>query len=627
MTLNDPMEVDIDYLGYLSKYYGMQDLDNINLEPQRYREFVRDIIHFLKRKGTFADLYVIWKVIGQSNNYLNVYERWVSASTATSAINAFEVIQEHQWLDHLYVSKYTSAGTNIWQPPTDGAGIGWYGDIKPIIDTDLIDVCASELTSGNVKEYPPAVEYAMDDKILSSNYRVELDINNEPISLEGIFPKEIAENLFYSFEFVRPVYRVARYGIVYAPIVNFTGDKVHLYSGKNRQGEFYENVYSWSQSLAFRLAELGAYIGIQCTPSTEWVFEHNLNTYKLMSEFFDFDFKQIVPDSVTYSSNGLSATATFENVNSGYMFLKEVKEPSSDWRVTDSPSTFNWIINHTANNYLEVPAPNNTVIVQMQHGIEDEDGTILEWQKVVVNKLDIIDENTIHVYLEDNDEYRGHINTFIAGNETVQVYTFGASASTTWTVNHNLKQKGLMVACYKTEANPVSGGADITTQVWPHEMTLTSDEQTVITFHEPIIGVVAIMKVGNPDIYEMLIEFEGGLQVSPLYKLFGPLESEATQEELDKYSLDDYAPDPNQLGVTERRILYDTGIAGDFYNDSNYFYMDITLDYDSEMNDIRYLDIWNDEELLLFRNECSGIYKPSEVDFKIHYRIQIPLGQ
>ena len=66
------MELDIKYLGYLSKYYGMTDFQPITLDETVYREFVKNTISLLKRKGTFSDLYAVWSVTSQADNRLNV---------------------------------------------------------------------------------------------------------------------------------------------------------------------------------------------------------------------------------------------------------------------------------------------------------------------------------------------------------------------------------------------------------------------------------------------------------------------------------------------------------------------------------------------------------------------------
>jgi len=551
LSMLDPMEIDINYLGYLSKYYGYDDIDKISNEPTRQREFVKNIIHFIKRKGTFTDLYVIWKIITQSNNYLNVYEKWHSAGGLSIASTS-----PSGWVDHLYLSRDEYG----WTPPVDdGAGRAWYSDAR-ILGSD--SYCSSNSDTTLMLEYPSASEYSLTDKILSTHYRVELDINNEPISTKGIFPKDIALNLFDAFEFVRPINRVAHYNIVFAPKADFSGLPVSLYPVKNSQGEYYDNVYVNTTSYQFRLLELGSYIGIQCEPSKVWTFNHNLDSDKLMSQIFDLDFNEIVPQTIKYSTMGVSAI--FEEERTGYVLLKRVTTPLYTRKNTNVE---NWTIKHNLNN--------DRVLVQF---INDDN------ERLFGTTTQIIDENNIYVDIQNNGDL-GNITTLIEDDETINIYTQLTSASE-WVIDHNLKEKGLIISCYNTDG----------LQIYPKDVILTTENNTRIIFESPQSGYVAILKIGNPDVYELLLEFVNGTQVSPIIQVFD----------------------------IDGKNIYESSVNAIYYNDDEYFYIDWRLGKITDEFEIKTIKLLNQKREEIFVTETSGIYKPSGVNFDIHYRIKIP---
>ena len=113
ITLVDPKEVDIDFLGYISQMYDVTITEDISgsewaLTETQQRDFVSRIISWLKRKGTYAALYIIWKlIIGTTTNRLNVYEMWHDGATPVPP--SFP-----EFLDYLYTSFYdVDAGNNL----------------------------------------------------------------------------------------------------------------------------------------------------------------------------------------------------------------------------------------------------------------------------------------------------------------------------------------------------------------------------------------------------------------------------------------------------------------------------------------------------------------------------------
>jgi hypothetical protein len=105
ITLIDPKEVDIDFLGYIADMYSITISEALSanqwtLTEVEQRDFVSRIIHWLKRKGTYAALYILWKLLtGTTSNVLNIYERWHDGATPGPPSFA-------SFIDYLYVTYY-----------------------------------------------------------------------------------------------------------------------------------------------------------------------------------------------------------------------------------------------------------------------------------------------------------------------------------------------------------------------------------------------------------------------------------------------------------------------------------------------------------------------------------------
>ncbi len=74
-SMMDAREIDFRWLGYIANIYGIEiaeEMAELNL-----REWVENLIYFLKRIGTYNALYVVYKLyLSNSTNVMNVYERW-----------------------------------------------------------------------------------------------------------------------------------------------------------------------------------------------------------------------------------------------------------------------------------------------------------------------------------------------------------------------------------------------------------------------------------------------------------------------------------------------------------------------------------------------------------------------
>jgi hypothetical protein len=560
-TPYDPSEVDIKYIGYLSQYYGMTDFQPIVQEDSVYREFVKNIIHLLKRKGTFSDLYAVWSAVTQTTNRLNVYERWIPSGNQ-SLIDTTRVVQEDEWEDIIYTS-LDDYNVSVY---TDGAGVGWYAEY-PYIDITNLDVCTPISSSVDFPDYP-LNRYSMDDMVLSSNYRVELDINSEPLSNTSVFSKATFDGLYDAFETVRPVYRTCRYSVVFSPIVDLTGDVMSLYGDKNSLGESYTNTYVNSRSFTQDYYTATTYIGLQCVSASEWVFHTDLNTQNLIIQCFDKVNNLITPISTVITNNGENVLVTFSGLKSGYIVIKKANK---------TPITTNVGGNQILS--IEHSLNRDDLFVQVY-----EYNTINGEQSLIdIDSVTIIDDNNIEIDIGIGNISINTINVHLSSNETLTLQTFETSGvDNSCIVNHDFESKLIFIQSYDTDG----------VSIVPDDIKLLNIMSTKLTFSTPQSGTAILIDGGSYNILQELIGFDSfGIQNSPTYKLLDG--------------------DQNVL---------ETGVISEFKRDNRHYYMNWGLDYASEYEDIATIEIISRDKVQ-FRTTISDLYKPPYVDFLMHYRV------
>lgn len=75
-TLLDPEEVYEKYLGFLALFYDI-DIDDFSAIPEQNRRlYVKNLPHFLKKKGSWTSLQISWQCIIDKDNDIKFFERW-----------------------------------------------------------------------------------------------------------------------------------------------------------------------------------------------------------------------------------------------------------------------------------------------------------------------------------------------------------------------------------------------------------------------------------------------------------------------------------------------------------------------------------------------------------------------
>lgn len=118
-SLRDAMECNETFLSYVPTFYGIKRYDDIpSWFADIYREYARDCVWLMKRKGTYSSMYIIYdQFCRNSQNEFNVYERWHDDN------NSIPIITEYH--DYPYVGYYDYPKNSVNYTPNVTADLGW----------------------------------------------------------------------------------------------------------------------------------------------------------------------------------------------------------------------------------------------------------------------------------------------------------------------------------------------------------------------------------------------------------------------------------------------------------------------------------------------------------------------
>jgi hypothetical protein len=628
-TMFDPMEIDQDFLGYLSIYYHMFDL----LTPTTFaqREFIRDMIWMLKRKGTYTEFYIIWRTIANTINALNIYEKWhdkdiiYGEHTAAPPSGYYDPVWtgdthvlDHEWQEYVYVEKPEYR----FQKPVGGADIGWYNRYYGLSGESIVDTRPpSAFYNYPVKlDNNPtlgAPEYGSipnldidkpmyrigDDRILSTHYKMEIDVSTEPLLHNAIVNKPLWDELWQYWEYVRPVNRVVDYNILIAPITDFSGCFVELY---DHGGSAYDKTrvlvdmrtqggwisphiipdpYFPSCSPSGTISPSGdVFYGESPSGGCRWVVKHPLNSKYLHTMAVDEFYEQIIPDDIEIVDNK-TVIYHFSTAVLGYAVIKR----SQRWDLGGNPNG-DWSAYH----YLE----ENEVITEAH----DYTGGAFSDFKIYGNITDSTDPNYV---VEEHVPIDTAIVPASSGDFTFYVpSSSGESAAwiqpitapqQVWEVPHHLYYRGVMTAVYDWNNK----------QIHQYHFRLTGIDRAEIRFHDEYndgngaSGYAVFMPVGNFSLEQLIEDFTDILRNGVTWRgaeFEGDLNNDTW----------------SATGSIEQTEIYET---------DEYIYVNVKLGKDVE-GSFREFGVYNSHGDMMVYTKSSEIYKPAGTTLVLHFRIK-----
>ena len=113
-SLTDAHDVPEEYLEQLSAIYN--DTSNADMDTDILRAYLSNIIYLLKRKGTYTDLHIIWRILTSNTlNTLTVLERWHNQDFTGIPIDEFiDVPHTYRYKEYNELPE-TCAGEAWWR--------------------------------------------------------------------------------------------------------------------------------------------------------------------------------------------------------------------------------------------------------------------------------------------------------------------------------------------------------------------------------------------------------------------------------------------------------------------------------------------------------------------------------
>lgn len=580
-SLIDPMEVDERYLGYLSRYYDMFDVDVETATILHVREFIRDMVWMIKRKGTYTEFYILWRILTGTKNILSVYERWHQKDVENfpewpdtisppctgswpnfpyySDTNGTTNVPPSAYQDFLYVYRPEYESPVI----SGGAGVGWYqkqyADVYDTRFEPYVSPMDVFCPSGGFMQTPMAP--SGDNMMLSTMYILETDISSEPLTKNEILTEAVWDTMIQYWEYVRPVNRVSDYRIVEAPITDISGKYIHLYEPSSKSNAFLKTL----SGITLDIVD-GGYVHQQDNDraSKVWTINHNLGE-SILLQVFDNDLNEIVPKDIEYTES--TATLYFEIPESGFAIIKR-----ANWSGTrPSPVLSNiWRYYH------------------LQHQKEIITHYKLDGDRMYIEDTFLASENYGEATFEDTENNSAMVGV---GNH---IY-IQSEPGREWNIPHDQGIKGVIMSVYTFDDK----------RIHPKDYILIDSDNIKLIFDEPIDGYVVLVNVGDLSVEDLLEELD---------------------DKIESVSWIGYGVD--EFGES---VEIDRGYDVEVYKDDNYYYFDFDLNKESTyiINEFELFDKNGYDENktnLLFHTLMSDLYKPPDVDLTMHYRLEIPSG-
>ncbi len=579
-SLRDAMECNETFLSYIPTFYGIQKYDDIpSWFSDIYREYARDCVWLLKRKGTYASIYIITDLFTRNtNNILTVLERWHDDGLMSPVMD---------YKDHIYVGLYN--GTE----PTGNIGAGdfWYQKY-------------------DTATYPDGY-ISSDNKRLSPYYRVDFDLNVEPLTSLKIMPKQIAENLYVNWEMMRPIHRQAEYNFIYSPYCDLTGRSFVLYDSPNSN----QAVTSSLRNIKF---DDNNYIETYADENRIWYIKHSLGTENVIVSCWDDTFKKMIPESINiYDDNNV--VVSFSEPTKGMVIITKCYMSGSPY------NPLLWKVVHGFNR--------KEVIVQFRDATNNN--------VVYPDKIEVIDTQYIDVTgLNPLGDYKAYVKDGLAEGESIEIggtplsntiWTF-PTQSTVWNIEHGYTENIFMVNCYDQNNELI-----VPEIIDVNQIDSNGYPKIVVTFDSPVSGFAAIDHIGDA------VSFSGTLPRNASGDLV-PVEWRLTieTEEGIHTFIREGSPEANRFVNYTKTVNYWDGTSSNknfVYGQTNipeeddlwaYYTFKVTDDALRQLNiksyDILSIELVNtgvrrtNRQRIVF-SRVSGLYKPSGVDFIGHFKI------
>lgn len=486
-TLSDPYEVNEKYLMYLLESYNMPLLGNAELE----RRYIDRIVSMLKRKGTYAQIYLIWKLFTKTINRLNVYERWHIPLED-------DVVPYPYFEDHLY----TKNRLYYPVPISAGAGQRYYRTIYPCnVFNDYYYGIDVPYPVYGYQDYP---------------YNVDtVSCTLSALSMEFEFLQEqdpwiISHNSGHLYVLVQP----------WIDNENVIPKESTLLNSVQQRVDWGVPVSGYAE-VAF-----ADYTHVQNTPAKVWTVSHSLGETLPVVAVLNRYYQRIVPDSILAIDENTMSFDFGEKKVDGYAlfampeYIHNQQTSVSAWEIEHGLGDGIIVTVYDRNNYVVYPKnitkshDHLTIdwtpgykyglvsIVKvltkpdywtLDHNLDIEKAMVQCWDEDLYNIYPQEVKDTVYFSSLVNSpssttaNFSSYLPGYMFAAEADYVH-YNSDANTTWNVEHNLDEKYCVVTVLDDVYNTITPSA--------YNLLAVDNNNLSITFSNPVSGYAL---VGKPD--------------------------------------------------------------------------------------------------------------------------------
>lgn len=437
LNIIDPKEVSDDILDNLYSYYDVLPLFS-TLETYKRRLFLDNLIYFLKKKGTYSSVYIIWKILSaNTNNQLTIYDRW------HEYLSGGETEPYNYFVDYPYTNYYGGEYPHTYE-------------LSGNAETEYLESPFSLETLNTVQTYAEWEDY----KVLSTHYKVEFDLNHNPMEEGYILSENMANDLWDKWEMTRPINRVSHYHALLKPISSFQEEITEMYDNPI----YNANVYSGS-SIGASVSAEDAYIHLQTFEYGVWFVEHNLDSFNLIVEVYDINFNKIYPKTIQMmDKNNIQIFFEDEYVYGFALVLK-----ADYWENTGFNESL--LVTHNLEQRYILPQFYKNLQKVKPLEVEAVDINNMEVTKIEGQSL-VSEVDYVHYQIIEDDK---------------------------WEVNHNLDNNAVITTVYDGDGY----------KIIPDNVKITGPDSCDIYFSDPISGSVAVKAIGSVSMVAVADRFLG----------------------------------------------------------------------------------------------------------------------
>jgi len=450
-------------------------------------------------------------------------------------------------------------------------------DTLKLIDDNTCLLTWSQPTSGyiiarTVDQEVTLPEYSLSDKILSTHYKVEIDLSCEPLDSDAAIPSILAEEtidrLIDKWEIMRPVSRYSHYHELISPVTDFKGQYVSLYGGDSNA--FLLSKYCASASEFIPDVTSLTMLHQQNSNNSTWTISHNMNTKNVIVQCWDYNNRRIWPNSIQARYDD-TIIIDFDVAVRGTASIVTVP-PSGSIHTQGSLSSI-WAANHGRS------------LKEVISQFDLQDSVSMKYQKAVPSEVKLADANNLLATWTTFNRGLG----VISDSEVVWAET---TAKTTWFIDHRMGCDSVIVQFFD----------DNDLMIQPNEITLPTRNRCIASFPNVQSGYAVLRSVDKAFTESTVINdiVFGG------YWMLGQGTSGSAYNPITNNSV---------------QSMLVSGSTFDNDSDDDLYYLDFEVDQkdeDWEITEIAWFDKYNK---IRFYSYFSPIHKPKDNWFNVHYRI------